>query len=154
MLVSSSKDKDMVLLSIFLRLIPNLWNSDKTASADENPDSCTLIATVSKYPLGLVANSIPSGVNSSMKICEKKRTLVAIFVKPLGPCHCMKKEAMLASKACAVQMLLVALSLLICYSLVCKAILKAWFPWRSLEIPIILPGIFLLYLSTAAKYPG
>lgn len=51
-------------------------------------------------------------------------------------------------------MLLVALSLLICCSLVCIAILKAWFPCMSLEIPMTRPGIFLLCLSMQAKYPG
>ena len=48
-------------------------------------------------------------------------------------------------------MLEVALSLLICCSLVCNAILKARFPFKSLVTPIILPGILLLYASLVAK---
>ena len=61
---------------------------------------------------------------------------------------------MLASKAWAVHMLLVALSFLICYSLVYKVILNAWLPCASLLTPMILPGIFLMYLLLVAKYPG
>ena len=45
----------------------------------------------------------------------------------------------------------VAFSLLICCSLVCKAILKALLPWLSLDTPMILPGIFLLNSSVVAK---
>ena len=45
----------------------------------------------------------------------------------------------------------VALSLLICCSLVCKAILNALSPFTSLVNPIILPGKLLLYFSLVAK---
>ena len=48
----------------------------------------------------------------------------------------------------------VALSLLMCCSLVCKAILSALFPFLSLETPIILPGMDLLYSFFVAKYPA
>lgn len=45
------------------------------------------------------------------------------------------------SNACAVQMLLVALSLLMCCSLVCIAILNAGLPRESIDTPMIRPGI-------------
>ena len=45
------------------------------------------------------------------------------------------------NKAWAVQMLLVALSLLMCCSLVCIAILSAGLPRESMETPMIRPGI-------------
>ena len=45
----------------------------------------------------------------------------------------------------------VALALFMCCSLVCKAILSAVFSSTSLETPIILPGIDLLYSSFVAK---
>ena len=60
--------------------------------------------------------------------------------------------AITASNTCDVHMLDVALSLLICCSLVCKAILRALFPSTSKVTPIILPGIFLLYSFLVAKY--
>ena len=44
-----------------------------------------------------------------------------------------------------------ALSLLICCSLVCRANLKALLPCLSTETPTILPGIDLLYSSLVAK---
>ena len=45
--------------------------------------------------------------------------------------------AIIASKACAVHILLVARSLFICCSLVCRAILRAYLPLESCETPII-----------------
>mmetsp|Transcript_6015 Transcript_6015/g.23367 ORF Transcript_6015/g.23367 Transcript_6015/m.23367 type:complete len:235 (+) Transcript_6015:2201-2905(+) len=48
--------------------------------------------------------------------------------------------AMLARSACAVQMLLVALSRRMCCSRVCIAIRSAGFPWRSTLTPIRRPG--------------
>ena len=48
-------------------------------------------------------------------------------------------------------MLLVALSLLICCSLVCKDNLYALLPCLSTDTPTILPGIDLLYSSFVAK---
>ena len=59
--------------------------------------------------------------------------------------------AITASKTCAVQIFDVALSLLICCSLVCRAILSASLPFESLDLPMILPGINLLYSSLVAK---
>ena len=58
---------------------------------------------------------------------------------------------MFASNACAVQMLEVAFSLLICCSLVCKAIRKQRLPCASILTPMIRPGIFLLKSSLVAK---
>ena len=58
---------------------------------------------------------------------------------------------MLASKACAVQILEVALSRLICCSRVCKAIRRAKLSSASFETPIIRPGIVLLNSSLQAK---
>ena len=52
---------------------------------------------------------------------------------------------MLAKSAWAVQMFEVALSLLMCCSLVWRAILKAKLSCLSDEIPMILPGIFLTF---------
>lgn len=49
------------------------------------------------------------------------------------------------------QILEIAFSLLICYSLAYKANLKASFPLLSLEIPTNLPGNFLIYLNEVAK---
>jgi hypothetical protein len=46
----------------------------------------------------------------------------------------------------------VALSLFMCCSLVCKAILRAGSSSTSLVKPIILPGTDLLYSSLVAKY--
>ena len=57
----------------------------------------------------------------------------------------------IANKACAVQILLVALSLLMCCSLVCKDNLYALLPCLSTYTPTILPGIDLLYSSLVAK---
>ena len=58
---------------------------------------------------------------------------------------------MFAKSACAVQMLLVAFSLLMCCSRVCNAILKHLFPFASTLTPMILPGRFLLNASFVAK---
>lgn len=52
---------------------------------------------------------------------------------------------MLAKSAWAVQMFEVALSLLMCCSLVWRAILRAKLSCLSDEIPMILPGIFLTF---------
>ena len=62
--------------------------------------------------------------------------------------------AITANKTCAVQILEVALSLFMCCSLVWRAILNALFPFLSLETPIILPGMDLLYSFFVAKYPA
>ena len=59
--------------------------------------------------------------------------------------------AITANSACAVQMLDVALSRLMCCSRVCSAILKARLPSLSIETPIILPGIERLNSSLVAK---
>ena len=48
-------------------------------------------------------------------------------------------------------MLLVALSLLICYSLVVNEILKAGFLWESWDIPMILPGACLIRFNLPPK---
>ena len=58
---------------------------------------------------------------------------------------------MIDSNACAVQILLVAFSRLICCSRVWSAILKAWSLFLSTETPINLPGIALLNSSFVAK---
>ena len=58
---------------------------------------------------------------------------------------------MFDSKACAVQILLVAFSLRICCSLVCKAMRKQRLPCASIVTPIIRPGIVLLNSSFVAK---
>lgn len=47
----------------------------------------------------------------------------------------------------------VAFYLLICCYLVCNAIRYAMFPSVSLEIPMILPGIFLTFYFLVAKKP-
>ncbi len=76
---------------------------------------------------------------------------VAIFFKPRGPWYTAYIAAIFASNACAVQILEVAFSLLICCSLVCRAIRRARLPWASMLTPIMRPGIFLLNSSFAAK---
>ena len=58
---------------------------------------------------------------------------------------------MLLSKACAVQILLVAFSRLMCCSLVCSAILKQRFPCASTLTPMIRPGMVRLNSSFVAK---
>ena len=78
-------------------------------------------------------------------------TRVAIFFKPLGPWYTAYIAAMLASNACAVQILEVAFSLLICCSLVCSAIRSARLPCASMLTPIKRPGIPLLKSSLVAK---
>ena len=77
--------------------------------------------------------------------------LRAIFLSPLGPWNTPYILAITANKTWDVHILEVALSLFICCSLVCNAILNAGFPSESLETPIILPGIDLLYSSLVAK---
>ena len=68
----------------------------------------------------------------------------AIAFNPFGPWYTPYIPAIMANKACAVQIFDVAFSLLICCSLVWSAILKALFPSTSSLTPIILPGMFLL----------
>lgn len=58
---------------------------------------------------------------------------------------------MLASSAWAVQILDVAFSRRICYSLVYIDIRNAGFPLESFEMPITRPGILRLYCSKVAK---
>ena len=58
---------------------------------------------------------------------------------------------MFANNACAVQILLVAFSRLICCSLVCKAIRNARLPCASILTPINLPGMPRLNSSLVAK---
>ena len=57
---------------------------------------------------------------------------------------------MIAGNACAVQILDVAFSRLICCSRVCKASRKAGLPLASFEMPIIRPGILRLNSSREA----
>ena len=56
-----------------------------------------------------------------------------------------------AKSACAVHILLFALSFFICCSLVCKDILKASTPFLSIDFPIIRPGNNRKCLSFIAK---
>lgn len=66
--------------------------------------------------------------------------LVAISFSPWGPWYTAYMADMLANSAWAVQMLLVALSRLICCSLVCKARRYASWPLASLCINWIVNG--------------
>ena len=78
-------------------------------------------------------------------------TFSAMRLRPAGPWYTAYIADMLASNACAVQMLLVAFSRLMCCSRVCKARRAALSPSLSFERPMIRPGIFLLYASLTAK---
>ena len=69
---------------------------------------------------------------------------VAIDFNPSGPWYTAYIPAITASSTCAVQILDVALSLLMCCSRVCKAIRKALLPDLSWVTPIILPGTLRL----------
>ena len=59
---------------------------------------------------------------------------------------------MFASNTCAVHILLLAFSRLICCSRVCSAIRYARLPLASTDTPIIRPGTARLYSSLVAKY--
>ena len=76
---------------------------------------------------------------------------VAICLSPSGPWYTAYMAAILASRACAVQILEVAFSRLMCCSRVCKAIRRALLPWASMLTPINLPGIPRLKSSRVAK---
>jgi hypothetical protein len=94
---------------------------------------------------------IPSYLNSSLNTSVLNLIRVAIYLRPVGECQIAYKAVILARRACDVQILDVALSLRICYSRTWSVILKAVLPSASLEIPMILPGIFLLNSSLTAK---
>ena len=67
-----------------------------------------------------------------------------MYLSPLGPWYTAYMPAITANSTCAVHMLEVARPLLMCCSLVCKAMRKARSPFMSLVTPIILPGMYLL----------
>ena len=61
---------------------------------------------------------------------------------------------MTANKTCAVQILLVALSRLMCCSRVCRAKRNAGLPWASILCPTNLPGIDLSKPARTHRNPA
>mmetsp|Transcript_34347 Transcript_34347/g.75125 ORF Transcript_34347/g.75125 Transcript_34347/m.75125 type:complete len:263 (-) Transcript_34347:1057-1845(-) len=74
-------------------------------------------------------------------------TRAAICLSPSGPWYTAYMAEMLASSACAVQMLEVALSRRMCCSRVCMAMRSAGLPLASTLTPMMRPGSCRLYAS-------
>ncbi len=112
----------------------------------------TFTVIVSKYA-ELVCLK-PKLFNAFANVLAEECTLSAMYLSPSLPWYTAYIPAITANKTCAVHMLDVAFSRLICCSRVCKAIRKARPPSTSLVTPIIRPGILRLYASLVAKYPA
>jgi len=92
--------------------------------------------------------SAPARVHAIEKIWRAMR------FSPSGPWYWAYIPDMVASSACAVHMLEVARSRLICCSRVCSAIRSARFPCASIETPISRPGMLRFISSLVAKNPA
>ncbi|MNX97799.1 hypothetical protein D3C86_1301790 [compost metagenome] len=107
------------------------------------------IVTVSKNASD--TSSCPFSFSALAKVCAKICTREAMAFSPLGPWNTAYIAAILASNACAVQILEVAFSRLMCCSRVCKAIRKARPPCASILTPMIRPGMLRLNSSLQVK---
>jgi len=79
-------------------------------------------------------------------------TRSAMAFSPAGPCQAAYIPAMIASRAWAVQMLLVAFSRRMCCSRVWSAMRRARLPLASSETPMIRPGSSRVNSVLQAKY--
>mmetsp|Transcript_17567 Transcript_17567/g.44706 ORF Transcript_17567/g.44706 Transcript_17567/m.44706 type:complete len:216 (+) Transcript_17567:2201-2848(+) len=119
-----------------------------TAAAASSLPHPTL--TVSKIPSSF-GTAMPSFATAAANSLANVLQRVAMSLSPLGPWYSAYIAEMLASSACAVQMLLVALSRRMCCSRVCIAIRNAGLPCASRDTPMMRPGMLRLYSSRVAK---
>mmetsp|Transcript_26413 Transcript_26413/g.67197 ORF Transcript_26413/g.67197 Transcript_26413/m.67197 type:complete len:207 (+) Transcript_26413:2206-2826(+) len=142
--VVSSMEMPTVLASITRRFMPCCSAVLATLAA-----SPTVMATVSKK--GAEGVPWPSFLAPAASTHARPLTRAAMVLRPSGPWYTAYSAAMLASSACAVQMLEVALSRRMCCSRVCIAMRSAGLPCASMDMPMMRPGIMRLYSSWHAR---
>mmetsp|Transcript_47057 Transcript_47057/g.145643 ORF Transcript_47057/g.145643 Transcript_47057/m.145643 type:complete len:292 (+) Transcript_47057:867-1742(+) len=112
--------------------------------------------TVSKKA-SVFGTGTPSFCSSLAKSCARPWTRLAMCLRPSVRWYTAYMPAMFASSTCAVQTFDVALSRRMCCSRVCSVSLYAGFPRRSMDSPMMRPGIlrtcFLLVAKKAADGP-